>query len=415
MKNLTKSKTAMSLLLIGLAAIIIGGATMAWFTDSTEVADATFTAGTVEIEAGDSVFPEGKLYDNINPGDCGRVTWDIVNTGTKAIELRVKMTEAWTGVGSETESTANPFYYCPPSDSDWVMYEEEGETWLYYTGGSVPGTYSDATVEERTVPLTLVVGFDGAEMDNDYQGASVTLGGEESGSIVEAVQASNGAPEAVWGDVWTEVTGENYSFLSLRGANYFYNGLGKDMPCWGGGEGPVDPDPTPNTVVANVLPGDLEGTVDGIGTYASGASVSLTAPLTINGYTFKDWTVNSPVGLDYTATGNTLSFVMPAEGVSVTANYNAPVPVKKYNVTVEKETKDNKNGTITGAGEYAEDDDVTVTATPTTNKTKVKWYIWKTGYGGGYWDEFNVSDNSYEFDMPGHDVKLKVKFEKKNW
>ncbi|NLO88825.1 MAG: hypothetical protein GX088_00595 [Clostridia bacterium] len=231
MKNLFKSRsTMMSLLLIGLAAIIIGGATMAWFTDDADVADATFTAGTVIVDADEANIqvPEGKYFDNVTPGDCAKVTWNIINNGTKAVELRAKITEAWEG-GLSTDNV----FFCPPEDSDWVMYEDDnGDIWLYYTGGPVPGTYGGASEEERTVPLTLVVGFDGELTDNDYQGKEYTLGAE--GSIIEAVQASNGAPEAVWGEVWNTVTDPNYDFTGLANAAYFYSGNGNDMPCWNG-------------------------------------------------------------------------------------------------------------------------------------------------------------------------------------
>ena len=249
MKNLTKSKTAMSLLLIGLAAIIIGGATMAWFTGEDTIDAATFTAGTVVVNADKAdpfiVQPEGKYFDNVNPGDCARVNWNIVNEGTKAVELRVKLDYEWSGVeGAEVD----PFYFCPPEGSPWVLYEEDtdadgvDETWLYYTGGPVRGTYNPdgEALEPASVPLTLVVGFDGEEMGNEYQGASLTLGSE--GSKVEAIQASNGAPEAVWGDAFTEANADDYDFLNLRGANYFYEGLGNDMPCWGGEDDDDDDD-----------------------------------------------------------------------------------------------------------------------------------------------------------------------------
>ena len=178
MKSLPRSKVVMSLLLIGLAAIIIGGATSAWFTDDATVQDATFTAGTVIVETEGPQLSEGltEKFDNINPGDCGRVTWNIINEGTQAVELRVKMDHLWDFALGEL---ADPFAYYPLGDK-WVMDEYNGELWLFYTGGPVPGTHSGASLEDRTVELTLVVAWDGPKMGNEFQGRSVILGDDPS-------------------------------------------------------------------------------------------------------------------------------------------------------------------------------------------------------------------------------------------
>jgi len=46
-----KTKIFMSMLVIALAAALVGGATMAWFTDEATNVGNTFTAGTVDIVA----------------------------------------------------------------------------------------------------------------------------------------------------------------------------------------------------------------------------------------------------------------------------------------------------------------------------------------------------------------------------
>ena len=45
-----KTRILMSVLAIGLSIALIGGATMAWFTDEAGPVEATFTAGTVDIK-----------------------------------------------------------------------------------------------------------------------------------------------------------------------------------------------------------------------------------------------------------------------------------------------------------------------------------------------------------------------------
>ncbi|NLK00851.1 MAG: hypothetical protein GX318_06400, partial [Clostridia bacterium] len=194
-----KSRMLISMLVIALAAAVIGGATMAWFTAEAQIDEgnvATFTAGTLAVDVdGEPTYtpmPDRKI-DNVNPGDCATVCWDIVNEGSKSAELRVKINAGWVG---EKLNGENPVaFFAPKPDSGWVMYEvEEGDDvgiWLYYTGGPVAGTYGDN--DPVVVPLCLVVGFDGPTMGNEYKGAKYNIGGE-----VQAVQATNGAPAAVW-------------------------------------------------------------------------------------------------------------------------------------------------------------------------------------------------------------------------
>jgi hypothetical protein len=113
------------------------------------------------------------------------------------------------------------------------MYkDEEGGLWLYYINGPV----EPVSEEDEGVKLCLVVGFDGQDMDDRYQGKEYRIGG-----TVEAVQSTNGAPEDLWGEAWTNV--KNGEGLYVE--DYFVNGRGASMPCWNGGTTDPDPEPTP--------------------------------------------------------------------------------------------------------------------------------------------------------------------------
>jgi predicted ribosomally synthesized peptide with SipW-like signal peptide len=92
-----KTKILMSVLAIGLAIALIGGATMAWFTDRVEMEPAVFTAGTVEIAVNGPYDGELDVFEaeNVNPGDNYSVKWVIENAGTKKAELRVSLEEVW--------------------------------------------------------------------------------------------------------------------------------------------------------------------------------------------------------------------------------------------------------------------------------------------------------------------------------
>ena len=88
-------------LAIALAAAMIGGATMAWFTSQDTAGAATFTAGTLKVDVSDglttfnSLLPESK-HGNMNPGDVyDEIEIVIENTGTKRL--------AWFGNWSATQ------------------------------------------------------------------------------------------------------------------------------------------------------------------------------------------------------------------------------------------------------------------------------------------------------------------------
>ena len=83
-----KSRMIISLMVIALAAALIGGATMAWFTDSDASEPVTFTAGTLLIDIeGDNfaqqINSEEINLDILNPGDEFEFEFDVVNEGTK--------------------------------------------------------------------------------------------------------------------------------------------------------------------------------------------------------------------------------------------------------------------------------------------------------------------------------------------
>lgn len=396
-----KTKILLSLLVIGLAVALIGGATMAWFTDETPVQPAEFTAGTVVVNADEAPTidtPEGKYFDNVNPGDCATVTWTIVNSGTKAIELRVKLSELWEG-----ELPTDNVYYAPDPDSGWVMYDEDGELWLYYTGGPVPGTYGNTPEDERTVQLPIIVAFDGATTGNDYQGKEFTLSGD-----VYAIQASNGAPAAVWGDAWTTVIGDydydNYTGLAETYIDYFLTGPGANMPCWTGGGG--DPGQDEYSVEANIVVAG-GGSVNGLGSFKAGDEVELEA-VEEAGFIFTGW--SGYEGLpDVAVNGNVLTFTMPASAVTVTANFEA-VPAPKYTVTVHISGSGGATGTVTGAGQYAAGEPVSLTAIPGS----YTWHGHTYNYKFDKWTGYGISgfnkNNPYTFTMPAQNVEFTAHF-----
>ena len=190
-------------LLIGsalvLAALLVVGGTMAWFTAGAGPVTNTFIAGTVEIELHDVTyddlqvlvpFPENRIQ-NVNPGDEYTKIVYVENTGSKAVYVRVYLTPAWTkGTGSlplDVEGVDMATF--PIVGTDWVLHTDG---WYYYTE-PLAGAPADE-VNRVTTHLIEKVEFAGAAMTNDYQGATFTLTVE-----AEAIQASNGAALDQWG------------------------------------------------------------------------------------------------------------------------------------------------------------------------------------------------------------------------
>ncbi|NLK00035.1 MAG: hypothetical protein GX318_02205 [Clostridia bacterium] len=387
-----RSKAIMSVLLILLAAALIGGTTMAWFTDDAELDAAQLETGTLEIDADGSPkvtpMPERDIK-NVNPGDCATVCWDIENIGSKRAELRVKLTGAWVD-GSD----ASNVYFAPKPGSDWVMYEEDNGLYMYYTGGPLAGTYGDT--EGGTAKLCVVVGFDGEGMGNEYQGLGYTLNG-----VAEAIQATNGAPEDMWPG-FAEATAAGYSDAGLR--DYFINGAGKDMPCYNGGEDP--PPPAEYEVTLNVVTKDCEGnvvsskvggTVSGAGTYVDGASVTVGANAK-QGYEFLGWSG------DLSGTDTSKTFEITGD-VTATATFKEICTPKKVKVTITPKLCGNKiAGTVEGFGSgttkiYNVGDTVNLKAVPSAGYVFDKWDGYVTG-----------GTNPTSFVVPNHDVTINANF-----
>ncbi len=128
----------------------------------------------------------------------------------------------------------------------------------------------------------------------------------------------------------------------------------------------------------------------GGGVYVEGASVTITANAPATGKKFSGWTIVGINGLD--TTQKSLTFNMPANAVTATANYEDI----EYTVTI--------NGG-TGAGTYKEGDSVTITATVPTGKRFVEW---TSESGITFADKTSATTT---FSMPAGDVTVTANYE----
>ena len=129
----------------------------------------------------------------------------------------------------------------------------------------------------------------------------------------------------------------------------------------------------------------------GGGEFEEGASVTITANAPATGKKFSGWTIDGISGLDTTQTS--LTFNMPANAVTATANYEDI----EFTITVNGGTADKSKA------KYGET--VTITATVPTGKRFVEW---TSESGSIFTDKTNVTTT---FTMPAEDVTVEATFE----
>ena len=205
-----KARLMTTVITILVAGMLVAGGTMAWFTDEAEAEQATFKAGTLEIETDGAYIISGPDNMNWNPGDENTVEWDIYNVGSKDIELRVSMEGEWTFLRADETVISDPVAYFDAFDAEEDIYENISFELALASGDFDPDDwdfagehfyYLDGPIEAGdVVTLSFDVALAGRDTGNEYQRAEYELGG-----IVEAVQASNEAPSDLWGQEWDDL------------------------------------------------------------------------------------------------------------------------------------------------------------------------------------------------------------------
>ena len=196
-----KKRSLMLIMSVTLAVLLIAGGTFAWFTANADPVVNEFTAGTVEIELID-------IFDgapNVNPGDCYSKVIYVENTGTKRAYIRIEADTLFTAADGETILPNNVISYGINSPREEWTYEWWDIFHLFGNVELIPGWtyqdgyfYYDKVVEPGyfTKPLLKCnrICFAGEGMGDEYQGSTldITIG-------AEAIQATHGAVQEVWG------------------------------------------------------------------------------------------------------------------------------------------------------------------------------------------------------------------------
>lgn len=100
-----RNRILLGMIAFGFSAFLMGSATMAWFTSSTEIKGATFSSGTIEIEAEKTRgWTEG--YGNMAPGQTVKSVLTVTNTGTLRMKYRM-YAQVLCMPGTTSEETAD--------------------------------------------------------------------------------------------------------------------------------------------------------------------------------------------------------------------------------------------------------------------------------------------------------------------
>ncbi|MBT9173546.1 MAG: hypothetical protein DDT21_01947 [Syntrophomonadaceae bacterium] len=193
-----------------LLAALVGGATMALFTDSVTNAGNAFTAGTVDIEVGDDPTVPVHVY-NMAPGDTYNGSFTVRNAGT--LELRYSVSAATAGPLFAVQGVA-------PGNTPAVVALTANHTNVVLAPGGL------ATVA-FTVYLPLTAG-------NDYQGDVGTVN-----FTINAVQTANNPLNALvnGGFEAGNFTGWNVNFPELAQVVTTYQADGGGGPIYTASEG----------------------------------------------------------------------------------------------------------------------------------------------------------------------------------
>ncbi|NLB17597.1 MAG: hypothetical protein GX825_02405 [Syntrophomonadaceae bacterium] len=212
-----KSRMLVSLLVIALAAAVIGGGTMAWFTDEATGEPASFTAGTlmIDIDNPELTGTYDVVLDRLNPGDCVEWEFDVRNVGNKSANWLLYMCYRDT-VGQDNDDLcadqpgllgARDYGTDPLSDVMLWTIKIDGDTVYEGVLGEAPLVLGEELAfaapedcdDEVSVTVTVTACLP-VEAGNEYQGGKTEL---YFGA--KAWQTTNGAPapdiddiECIW-------------------------------------------------------------------------------------------------------------------------------------------------------------------------------------------------------------------------
>lgn len=237
----------------------------------------------------------------------------------------------------------------------------------YKKGGVIVSDVKDAGEYEVYIDTTATANFNAATDIHDVSWKFTIAKAEQSAPVASLFTTVAPTSETSTDGKITGITAE-MEYLKV-GDSAWTSGTGSDVTGLSSGRyqirfketdnynaGEVVEVQVPESGVSSYNLTVIGGTGEGV--FIQGASVTITANEPTIGKKFSGWTIEGISGLDTTKTS--LTFNMPANAVTATANYEDI----EYTITV--------NGG-TGGGTYKQGDEVTVTAEDKEGKEFVGW------------------------------------------
>ena len=195
---MTKRKILALALTLCMAAILIVGGTLAYFTD-TDDATNTFTVGNVDIILTEPNWDGSGSQDapEVYPGEPLAKDPTVTNDGANPCFVRIKV-EGWKVLGENNEITYRTDYKDGKLGDNWVLNTDDG--YFYYNQVLAAGVTTDALFDQIVIPTSVTNGFNG-----NYD-LVVTA---------EAVQAQGA--KAKWADVQTMTVPEIAAWFKTCG------------------------------------------------------------------------------------------------------------------------------------------------------------------------------------------------------
>ena len=155
---MTKRKILALALTLCMAAILIVGGTLAYFTD-TDRKDNVFTVGNVDITLTEPNWDANGSEDapEAYPGEALAKDPTVTNTGKNPCFVRIKV-EGWEVLGANNKITYRTDYKDDVLGDNWVLHTDG---YFYYNEVLAVGDETDALFDQIVIPTSVTNGFDG--------------------------------------------------------------------------------------------------------------------------------------------------------------------------------------------------------------------------------------------------------------
>lgn len=204
-----KRNLLISILSLALVCIIGVGATLAYFTDKTEVAQNVFTTGHVNIELVDETNPtEGQIggtytdtgitYSKVMPGDnISKIVGveSVIDSEAAWVAIRVDVNNVDLPYSDREEAATSEIYNLVDEQVDgalWTRVPQVDGTVVYYYNAAL-----DPFTENKAAMLFDHIDIPGVEWGNDYADMSFDIDVQAA-----AVQARNVSMEDFQATTW---------------------------------------------------------------------------------------------------------------------------------------------------------------------------------------------------------------------